>query len=539
MIDDGIDSLSELVTVCNPFHGKYHIDTLFSSYAGVPIPMMVDDVNMEAVMSLRTGGWTIVDLNMPVIATPQNFTDLGFTIMNKAILHGPQRHYSVKSTWNLGKAGWVYCDADGVVWHLWADFGTTYAEVKVYGDPINVANPRPTTLLATFTVPVAPSPNQLSDHSSPYIATTFDPNGSGRAAIHVYVDVAVYDSTSWNFQSLNWSVAICALEVAVSGGAGSALAVTQTLLTNDGFFSVYDAAFSGFEEGPAHAITATVGHATPDQFIPPGGGVYDIHPQGIQTVAYKDVETTGLDISAGPGNAGYDLTTRERYVTFVGIVYDSNGVRHKIDYARENTQSTVTEFELVDAGQPVFLYWFRTDLGAQWPDGVWNSAQQVFDVGNFRPYVTKRTTVYKEGAKRGFRRDGEYIDPMQWGKTTTTVSTRVENAEVNPPVEETTSYDMNGYVRISPTYGVPEFTCAPYGSDYRFCLTMLAPGQFQTYAFTYSSPFIRRLGQYCTADYSGGFPWSNKWEVAPDARDCMPIPNPLDGSIDRKVIVYF
>lgn len=192
MIDEGIDQLCELVTVCNPWHGHYHEENGFISRHGVPIAFIpADPVAQQHTVVDGFGSIGcdahLVNFGMPELTTPQQMLDLGQEMWNKAILFGREKFYSIKSTWGLGALGWPYKAADGSVWFMRVAMGPGNTAF-VYADPLTFDCDPPTTLIATLNTPAVPTNVEYGLQTETVTGASFvnfAPNNGAKAAYHV------------------------------------------------------------------------------------------------------------------------------------------------------------------------------------------------------------------------------------------------------------------------------------------------------------------------------------------------------------------
>lgn len=196
MIDDAPESLAELLTFGNVWHGSCDATAGFRTRAGVAMPYVTKRVSMpSSVFYGSTINWRtsagvsdahLIDFGRPSLTTPDEDAAAGKHWWNKTILFGDVKSYSVLANGDgFGPSGWPYKASDGRTWFLDARY-IDDRTLGVYAKPLVLKS----TLADTFIVPtVLVASISLPTDSSGYplagdVFANFDPTSGEHAAIH-------------------------------------------------------------------------------------------------------------------------------------------------------------------------------------------------------------------------------------------------------------------------------------------------------------------------------------------------------------------
>lgn len=196
MIDDAPESLAELLTFGNVWHGSCDATSGFRTRAGGAMPYVTERVLMPSGViagtvingrgSTNFSATHLIDFGMPALTTPDDDAAAGKHWWNKTILFGGNKSYSVLAEGvGFGFSGWPYKASDGRTWFLYARYINDQT-LGVYVKPLVLKS----TLADTFVAPTALIASiALPTDSSGYPLTggvfvNFDPTSGAHAAIH-------------------------------------------------------------------------------------------------------------------------------------------------------------------------------------------------------------------------------------------------------------------------------------------------------------------------------------------------------------------
>ena len=527
MIDDGIDPLCELVTVCNPYHGSYDAIGGYISRYDVPIGRLSTDSAAATHASGMPRGYHRVDFGMPEITLPQEMIDLGLDMWNKTLLFGRDKFYSVANTSaRFQEGGWPYKAPDGSVWRMRGLIAAGYA--KVYGEPLTAAGlsgAAPSVELASIAVTIV-SPS-IPCTSTGITEVNFSPKGGDKAALHIF---GVGNGTNGSGNHL----ALVVVEASLSGGDETTPpSVTLTQTFGQTAASVYEYEYVGKEWGtngnpplqfPNWGNTTSQSPTTADEVL--------TEPQyqdqsGYAYVPYERADDlctesyyVGLYSTLGPVMGAADKHhAYVRVLCFVG--YNKNGERVVVDHVGEARSDAVVEVVSISDGLGK-VYMRSHDYGATW----------ALDNPIIQQKITSPVYVWKyietQFENYGYRRNGVYVASatqksvvntyeFTHGAAGITVTpSQVIVTDIHPTITNGTPPDQN--------YSRYVYLQAQINSN--------AVGTFQHHPFSNT----KGIDDYCDADYDGAW---GEWDWSTNVFSEAPTPHPDTGVIQKKNMFFF
>lgn len=528
MIDDGLDPLCELVTVCNPWHGSYDTNDGFRNRSGNLMPLVSASSTAANQAAVQGSGYHRVDFDMPEIPTPKVMSDEGMEIWNKTLLYGEDKYVSIMSTLRLGKDCWPYKAPDGTVWHMRAAQGST-TQVKVYCTQLTTTPTVPnTTLIATFTVPAPDSfEGYIYGTPDPTLHVNFDPHGGSRATAHYYF----YRSGT----TFDYFTPVYALEITLSGGDAynPPTATAEVLYGPSGCHGTYTT--------PPETVNISPGYSTHPLTSPPGpvdqSRITSIYKETeLHWFAYSEVENDPgmFFIENKVNNFWYRPAYSTGFYRLRAVVYDKLGTRKTIRYENATVQTEPTyTHEILDAGST--LWRVESFDGG----GSWSFVTPPSGVGGGRNPVSRTTAVVVTTEDIGFTRDGVYV-PSSLGKTTTRT---VTFGCPNPTDESTYSFARKGSEAYNASGGWIGIVWPPQLSR-TFVQGRTNSNSFVNYhvapATSDPYPYRKIITEYCDADTDSAWYGPNQWNIDVDTDTVtFPVPDPETGVISKTKIRYF
>ena len=531
MIDDGIDPLCELVTVCNPWHGSYDTNDGFRNRSGNLMPLVSASSTAASQATVQGSGYHRVDFDMPEIPTPKVMSDEGMEIWNKTLLYGEDKYVSIMSTLRLGKDCWPYKAPDGSVWHMRAGQGSP-TQVVIYGTQLTTTPTVPnTTVIATISVP-GPDAFEGYTYGAPdsTLHVNFDPHGGGKAAVHYY-----YYRTGSTF---NYFTPVFVLEVTLTGGDFNTppTASGNVIYGPSGCHGNVGSAVESQNVSPSYSMSAITSPPGPvDQ-----GRITGIYQEtALHWFGYSEVDNSPSSFFVEEkANVNFWYKPPHIISSFIlrAVAYDKAGARKTIKYEGSTVQTgPVYTQELLDPGS--------TRWRVETFDGgsTWSFVTPYATAGGGRGPVTRTTAVITTTEKTGFTRDGAFV-PSHIGIT----NTRTVKFGINTPLSDESAYSFSG--KGSEAYSASSGAFIgidwPPQSNRIFVQGRTNSNSFVNYhvapATSDPYPYRKIITEYCDADTDDAWYGPRQWTITDDSDSTtFPVPDPETGVISKTKIRYF
>jgi hypothetical protein len=308
MINNVGEPLTEISAFGNWWHGSVSTANQFKNRAGMTLLSGTNGFlpNTDA-LNANGSDAHLVDFDLPTLTTPTDDIAIGLERLNKAILFGGQKFYSICGIFQFGSGGWPYRAPDGSVWHMEAE-KISSGQLGIYAKRLRNHAGGTRSLVLELAVPHYSS---VHGEAPVGVAVNFSPKGGDKAAVH-----------SW-FSTHPTTIVCFIAELVVTGGDNNSLPSVSGSVTHDLSSALIESVLGDFVTYSTKGVV-WVPHPTP----PVDGGYYTSRVPDGSSYIYT-VEFTVADISSD--------TTKRAWINhyICAVVYGREGGRQELSWRSE------------------------------------------------------------------------------------------------------------------------------------------------------------------------------------------------------------